>query len=333
MDAGQPSQQMAGVNETLMSPGLPPALSPSISYDERTINLTPYTQSTEPPKLTKFRVVVGDPVKVALECATADGGTRVPFICAAHRFRPGNRHRNVRPTYEAEFCHRSNLRDTLTRKWPGMKSLYPIPATGGIFSNRVAVYLGPREDNYEYLNPIPDLPVVSVPPLRKPRVIGNGSLSRVIGNGSSLYTYEKDKSFMREKLSGALRVCLDHRYDRVVIGDFGLGDGFNNPPQELAEVWRDLLLFDPNLRGQFQYVVFAFPDPTQNTTELHRDMHERRIRAAYEKKMHDVAARDSTSSTMVDWPIRTPAPTDMEIFQSVFHTDKIERVRKQAASS
>ncbi|KAG6061010.1 hypothetical protein E4U17_002913 [Claviceps sp. LM77 group G4] len=323
MDAGQPSQQVAGGAETFMPPGFPPVLSPSVPYDERTFNLTQHTQSTEPPKLTEFGVGAGDPVKVALECATASGGIRFPFICAANSLLPGGRYLDFGPTYEQEFCNRSNLLDTLTRKWPGMNdvSLYPISATGGIFSDRVAVYLGPREDNYEYLDPIPDLPVILVPPVRKPIVKGNGSL----------YQFREDDSTMRSKICGALRICLHNNYDRVVIGDFGLGDGNHNPPQAVAEIWRDLLLFDPNLRGQFQYVVFAFPDPTQNTTELHRDAHEREVGAAHETRWHDTTARIGTSSTMVDLPIRTPAPTDVEIFESVFHIDEIKRVCEEAA--
>ncbi|KAG6022185.1 hypothetical protein E4U19_005195 [Claviceps sp. Clav32 group G5] len=399
-----PDQVVVDTEETFISPSEHPVFSPmeKIRRDRR------WTPGIPPPD---FLVVAGDPVMVALSHAAADseeseaiGGAtvRVPFICDAHHSSPGSRHSDNQPTYEEEFCHRSNLLDTLRTPKPNTQPLYPISDAGGIFSDIVAVYLGPR-DKYDKLNPIHTLPVVSVSPVRRPGVkrdgteysyepdhqrmrdkvwaalriclchkfdrvvIGDfglgetyrnppkgmaelwqclllhdpdlrgqfkhvvfafpdpmqsttqflrderarklqdayerrrlsisaedGTSSTLAGRMADLPTpppaptdmaiFESDKSFMREKLSGALRVCLDHRYDRVVIGDFGLGDGFNNPPQELAEVWRDLLLFDPNLRGQFQYIVFAFPDPTQNTTELHRDMHERRIRAAYEKK-------------------------------------------------
>ncbi|KAG5994679.1 hypothetical protein E4U52_000901 [Claviceps spartinae] len=262
MDAGHPSEQVAGDIENSMLSVFPPVLSRPISYGGRTINVTQHTQGTDPPKRLEFRIVTGDPVKVALDYATDNGGIRVPFICAAHRRAPCRGQQGQRLTYEERFCHRSNLLDTLKRKWPGITDtpLYPIPETGGIFSNRVAVYLGPQEENYTVLKPIPDLPVVSVSPVRKPDVTAKGFYSR-----------GKDKSTMREMISGALRVCLEHEYDRVVIGDFGLGDGFLNPPQDLAEIWRDLLLFDPNLREQFRSVHFVFTDPLQSTTQCHRD--------------------------------------------------------------
>ncbi|KAG6146005.1 hypothetical protein E4U37_000587 [Claviceps purpurea] len=317
MDAGNPSQQVAGGTGNLMPPGLPPVLSRPIYYDGRTINLTRHTQSTVPPE---FRVVHDDPVKVAL--GYAKSGIRVPFICAAHHRGPGLRHQDERPTYEEDFCHRSNLFDTLTRTEPGMHvpRLYPIPATGGIFSDRVAVYLGPREDNYESLDPIPDLPVVSVSPVRNPGVKGNGTK----------YQYQKDESTMREKICGALRICLHNNYDRVVIGDFGLGDGFHNPPQAVAETWRDLLLFDPDLCGQFESVDFAFVDPMQSTTQVLWD--ERR--KFNEERRADCSAKEGTFPYTLGGPLNSRrAPTDMAIFESVFHPDEIKRVREVAASS
>ncbi|KAG6178940.1 hypothetical protein E4U10_008021 [Claviceps purpurea] len=320
MDAGHPSQQVARETEHLMLSVFPPVLSLPISYDGRTINLTQHTQSTEPPKSPEFRVVAGDPVKVALDYGTENGGIRVPFICAANSSAPGCRYRDHCLTYEEEFCRRGNLFDTLTMV---DTPLYPISETGGIFSDRVAVYLGPREDNYKVLDPIPNLPVVSVPPVRKPGVKGNGSS----------YSKGKDKSTMREMICGALRVCLDHEYDRVVIGDFGLGDGFLNPPQELAEIWRDLLLFDPNLRGQFRSVHFVFIDPLQSTTQCHRD----KLQKVGEDQRARQAAREGPASTSTGRRTHPrssqPAPTDMEVFESVFHPDEIKRVREKAASS
>ncbi|KAG6037273.1 hypothetical protein E4U40_006262 [Claviceps sp. LM458 group G5] len=315
MDTGHVPQQAAGETENLLPSDPPPVLSCPISYEGRPNNLSRHTQSTKPPE---FRVVHDDPVTVALSYAKR--GIRVPFICAAHSIHPDVRHQDVRPTYEEEFCHRSNLRDTLTRKWPGMDDvfLYPIPATGGIFSNRVAVYLCPRENNYEYLNPIPDLPVVSVPPVLRPRGKRNGSL----------YLYEEDKFAMEAKIRGALRVCLYHKYDRVVIGDFGLGDGYHNPPQAVAEIWRHLFLFDPDLCGQFKSVDFAFVDPMQSTTQWFQDERQKRNERGRARR----AAEQGTTSTSTKHADSSQlAPTDMAIFESVFDETEIKRVLERAA--
>ncbi|KAG5970696.1 hypothetical protein E4U56_007484 [Claviceps arundinis] len=198
---------------------------------------------TKPPK---FRVVHDDPVSVALSYAKS--GIRVPFICAAHRCAQLTRRISVT---EAIF----GIHHTLTRTRPGTDGprLYPIPAAGGIFSDRVVVYLGTR-DKYEYLDPILDVPVVLVSPVRQPKLIGNGSS----------YPHGPNELIMREKICEALRICLHNNYDRVVIGDFGLGETYHNPPQAVAEIWRDLLLFHPDLCGQFESVDFAFVDQMQS---------------------------------------------------------------------
>ncbi|KAG6146364.1 hypothetical protein E4U37_000423 [Claviceps purpurea] len=320
MDAGNPSQEVAGGTGNLMPRGLPPVLSRPRSYNSRTINLTRHTQSTNPPE---FRVVHGDPVMVALDYA--ERGIRVPFICAANRYGPGRRHHDQRPTYEEDFCDRSNLFDTLTRTQLDMDStpLYPILATSGIFSDRVAVYLGLREDNYKNLDPIPDLPVVSVSPVRNPGVKVKGTK----------YQYQADESTMREKICGALRICLHNNYDRAVIGDFSLGDGFHNPPQTVAEIWRNLLLFDPDLCGQFKSVDFAFVDPMQSTTQVIWDKRKKTNEGNRADIPDNAAKKGASLYTLGESLSSRRAATDMAIFESVFHPDEVKRVREKAAST
>ncbi|UKZ76241.1 hypothetical protein TrVFT333_003939 [Trichoderma virens FT-333] len=101
----------------------------------------------------------------------------------------------------------------------------------------------------------------------------------------------------------------------VVIGDFGLGNGYRNPPKELAEIWRDIFLFDPDLRGQFSYVIFVFEDPAQSTTRL---IHE------------EMRKKDQKSSGMSKpkMPLNPTGngPTDMDIFEGIFDPAEIEHV-------
>ncbi|KAG6234210.1 hypothetical protein E4U26_005947 [Claviceps purpurea] len=316
MDAGNSPQHTAGETENLFPFGPPPILSRPISYEGTRVIARNTVQRTLIGKLPKFRVVHDDPVTVALDYAKS--GFRVPFICAANRFAPGERHddQRDRPTYEEDFCGRSNLVDTLTRTGPGtyVPRLYPIPATGGIFSDRVVVYLGPRGDNYQKLDPIPDLPVVLVHPVRKPPVQGYGTK----------YQHQTDEEVMGEKIREALHICLHHNYDRIVIGDFGLGDGFHHPPQAVAEIWRELLLFNCHFRGRFESVDFAFIDPVQSTTKWFRDERHRRN--------EETRIGDSASTSRAEPPCSQPAPTDMAIFESVFDEKEIERVLQHAAS-
>ncbi|KAG5917578.1 hypothetical protein E4U61_002588 [Claviceps capensis] len=210
--------------------------------------------------------------------ARSEGKVRVPFISATYKFRPAGSHPADPPSHEQDLCKRSNLHEVLTTLQPGepLMSLYPISATGGVFSNRALVHSGPG-DKYEPLEPPRYFPVISVTPLRRPTVTNNGAR----------YSNKRDKDIMREKIRG---------------------------------IWRDLFLFDPVLRGHFACVVFCIrgPDAKHHTRE-------------YKRKQSVKSAMDYTTSkstsTTAEWSNSVPpAPTDMAIFQSVFHRDEIERV-------
>ncbi|KAH0493106.1 hypothetical protein TgHK011_008028 [Trichoderma gracile] len=268
--------------------------------------------STRPPM---FRVEYGDPVMRAIyyaametETSEAAGGPRVriPFICAANDRRPGGDWETGCSGYEEKLCRRSNLSATLSTPWPtmGEASNYPIPSAGGILSDSVVVSRGPHE-RYEPLDRWYDLPVVSVPPTRWPKLTENGTK----------YSFSAERDMIREKIRGALLICLYNSYDRVVIGDFGLGNGYRNPPRELAEIWRDILLFDPHLRGQFSYVIFVFEDPAQSTTRL-----------IQEEMLKKDRKSSGVSKTKLPLGSGGTGPTDMDIFEGVFDTAEIERV-------
>ncbi|KAH6872014.1 hypothetical protein B0T10DRAFT_553227 [Thelonectria olida] len=280
--------------------------------------------STHPPR---FRIEVGDPVMKALSYASSDSQTneaigeprvRIPFICAANERRAGGDWETGCMGYEEKLCRRSNLSATLNTPWPGSPeaSNYPIPLQGGILSDFVIVCRGPH-GRYERLKSWYDLPVVSVPPTRRPK----------LKDGGMKYSFAEEREIMRDKLRGALRICLYNGYDRVVIGDFGLGNGYRNPPQELAELWREVFLFDPDLRGQFAYVVFVFEDSVQSTTrhildEIGKKEHGRKGKS----RGYSSSSRSSFSSSSRS---HGSVPTDRQIFEHVFSTAEIDRVLHQ----
>ncbi|KAJ4211783.1 hypothetical protein NW757_014803 [Fusarium falciforme] len=127
----------------------------------------------------------------------------------------------------------------------------------------------------------------------------------------------------RDKLRGALRICLYNGYDRVVIGDFGLGNGCCNPPQELAELWRDVFLFDPDLRGEFAYVVFVFESPLQSTTRYILDGIAKKDTGSKAKPRPGSSSSSSSSKS------HGSAPTDRYIFEHVFSPAEVDRVLRQ----
>lgn len=293
--------------------------------------------STRPPA---FYFTSEDPVMTAISYANMDsqtseaaggGRVRIPFICSANESRPGGDWETGCAGYEERLCRRSNLSATLSSPWPhtGMRSNYPIPSLGAILSDSVVVCRGPH-DRYEKLERWHDLPVVSVPPVRYPKLKESGLE----------YSFSEEREIMREKMRGALRICLYHNYDRVVICDFGLGSN-RNPPQLMAEMWRDVLLFDPHVRGQFAYVIFAFDDSAQSTRLLIlQEMAKREMKACGSKglpRSHPLAPTTifkndtatttaaATGSSSSSSALENVA-TDMSIFQQVFGTVEIQRV-------
>lgn len=288
------------------------------------------TLSTRPPM---FILERGDPVSRAIHYSIAEtqssqasggGRVRVPFISAANERRPGGDWETGSAGYEEKLCRRSNLSATLSTPWPGtgVSSHYPIPSGGAILSNSVVVYRGPPE-GYERLDSWYDLPVVSAPPTRWPKLKENGTK----------YSFAQERDMMRDRIRGVLRVCLYNDYRRIVVGDFGLGNGYRNPPREVAEIWRDLVLFDPDLRGQFHYVVFVFDDAGQSTSrlildELSRRQNKENSRRSGSSGSGGMRHGETSSLASSAWDA-SGAPSDMSIFEQVFHPAEIARVVSQ----
>jgi hypothetical protein len=172
------------------------------------------------------------------------------------------------------------------------------------------------------MNDWASLPIISVPPTRWPKLDPTGSK----------YSFSDERAMVKDKIRGALRIAAYYSHDQVVIaGDWGLGNGHRNPPRELAELWREVLLYDPELRGRIREAAFVFEDPTQCTAQL--------IVNEMSKKDHKRdhggskgKGKGSTSSA-VALPKGGAAcgayPADCEIYQQVFDNEEIKRVLQQ----
>ncbi|KAK3347473.1 hypothetical protein B0H65DRAFT_149848 [Neurospora tetraspora] len=269
------------------------------------INFQQRPHDIAPPQ---FFVYNGDPVDCALNWAKqiAEPHT-VAFICAANDKRPGGDWETGAVGYEERLCRRSTLSANLATPAPGstVTENYPIPSYGGIYSRDVVVFRGPH-DRYEKLPPEQwqSIPVVSVHPTRWPKLTQNGTK----------FSFQNERDMLKDLLRGALRIAAYNGHTQLVIGDFGLGNGYRNPPQEVAEMWREVLLYDPDLRGRISSVAFVFEDPNQSTSKL--------ILEDLAKK-----ARETLSSAAA-----AACPSDLEVFHRVFHDTEIQRVVSQPDS-
>lgn len=137
---------------------------------------------------------------------------------------------------------------------------------------------------------------------------------------------------MQNKMRAALLTCA-RRYKFIVIGDFGLGNGYRNPPREVAELWREVLLWDPVLRGEFEAVAFVFEDDRQSTTEyIHDDIAKKSKTSSSSKGRSKSNASSSTTSyhSSSSSSSSSSHKSDYRIFQEVFSDSEVARVRRQA---
>jgi hypothetical protein len=188
-------------------------------------------------------------------------------------------------------------------------SNYPIPSEGGIFSEYVVVFRGPH-DAYKKLSQWVDLPVVSIPAARWPK----------LSHGGTKYAFPLEKEMVMNKIRAGLRICAYYDFTSVVIMDFGLGNSNRNPPREIAEMWRDIFLWDPELRGRFEYVAFVFEDQYQSTTKLILDD------IAKKSKVGSSSKKSKSSSSSGSSSSSQSSPSDHDIFRSVFAPEEIQRV-------
>jgi hypothetical protein len=176
----------------------------------------------------------------------------------------------------------------------------------------VVVFRGPH-DSYKKLDQWVDLPVVSIPAARWPK----------LSEGGAKYAFPLEREMVKNKIRAGLRICAFYNYRQLVIGDFALGNGNRNPPQELAELWREVFLWDTDLRGRFDYVAFVFEDPYQSTTKLILDDITKKNKGGSSSSKGKSKSSSSSSSSS---SVSHPAPSDFDIFSAVFDPTEIQNV-------
>lgn len=193
--------------------------------------------------------------------------------------------------------------------------------TGGAI--RAVVFRGPH-DRYEErkLEEWRALPVVSVTPMCRPK----------LKEGGAKYSFDDEREMAKNKLRAALSICAYNDIRNVVIGDFGLGNWYRNPPQEMAELWREVFLWDTNLRGRIENVAFVFEDPSQSTMRLILEDAAKKNRGGGSSSSGGGGGSSSSSkgkgksSSSSSIPA---CPTDMAVFEHVFNPAEIQRVTQQ----
>lgn len=164
--------------------------------------------------------------------------------------------------------------------------------------------------------------MVSVFPTRWPKLKTNGTC----------YSFDAEYNIAKNKLRAALTICVYNDIRTVVIGDFGLGS-YRNPPQAMAEMWREVFLWDPNLRGRIENVAFVFDDKSQSTMKMIMDDMAKKSRSGGSAG----SGSSSSSRNRANYPSHSSSgtggyPTDHDIFAHVFGDAEVTRVMSQPDS-
>lgn len=132
---------------------------------------------------------------------------------------------------------------------------------------------------------------------------------------------------MRDKIRTALRIAVYYKHINLVIGTFGLGPGFRNPTEEVALMWRDALLKDPEFVGHFRDVVFAFEAPEGIPSPASTPS---KISSSKSSSSKSSSSKPSKSSSAAS---KSTIVADLEIFRYIFKPAVIHDAFKSHGSS
>ena len=139
---------------------------------------------------------------------------------------------------EESLFRRSNYFQHLSKR------LYPIDH--GIYSPNVAYFRASEAEEYALLDRPENISMIAAAALRGPRLVKENGQYRL---------NPQDRAIMRDKIRLILDIAERFEHDCVVLSAFGCG-AFKNPPEDIAEIFREVVLGE-EFRGVFKRVVFA----------------------------------------------------------------------------
>ena len=129
---------------------------------------------------------------------------------------------------------------------------------------KYAVVFRGAPEQYEVWSSFKYLPVISVAPVRRPKLDQSGTK----------YSFEQEKALMLDKMRTVLRIAAWYQHKDICIGAFGIGPIFRNPAREVAEMWKSLFIDEEEFNGVFENIVFAIESEEQGSPRGGASVHE-----------------------------------------------------------
>lgn len=203
---------------------------------------------------TEISVVNADCLYTAKELV--DDGY-MPAVVNFASFRvPGGGVRKGSRAQEENICRRTNLFesifrfiDTLAKEYglPLEEKQYPLPVNhGAIYSPSISVFRASEDKNYEFLDEVFPIDVITIAALKDPELDSKGHMN------------DWSKNITKEKIRTMFNLALYWENDSIVLGAFGCG-AFANPPEDVATLFKEVLN-EPEYKDKFEKIVFAVLD-------------------------------------------------------------------------
>lgn len=114
-----------------------------------------------------------------------------------------------------------------------------------------------EKTNHKVYDQYHDIPVISVAPIRGPRLDVSGSE----------YSFPEEKELMESKMKAVLRTAAWAGIPKLCIAAFGIGPIFKNPARVTAMMWKQLLFHDQEFYGAFEDIVFAIDTSSHSASK------------------------------------------------------------------
>ncbi|KAK0627591.1 hypothetical protein B0T14DRAFT_563381 [Immersiella caudata] len=212
------------------------------------------------PHRTTIRVVNLDTLTAAISLIPPlpPAGSPPPLIVNfANRHSPGGGWRNGAVAQEEALCYRSTLAMTLDN------TPYPLARNEALYSPHVLILREEMSKGHTLLSkPYPVVSVATVAAINRPEIT-SFVLDDDAGGKEKKFFFatDRERNFTKDKMRLVLRMAARGRHGRLVLGALGCGV-FENPPEDVAWCWREVLGEAEFVGNWWGEVVFAVMDRT-----------------------------------------------------------------------
>ncbi|KAM7206144.1 DUF2263 domain containing protein [Naviculisporaceae sp. PSN 640] len=250
----------------------------ALDFEKYTLNDLPRLNPNDCPSFptpATIKVINKDTLDTAIDMMTAAKSTssssstsptppaafKPAVVNFANRHEPGGGWRNGAMAQEEALFYRSSLSLSLWKQRVG----YPLGTNDAVYSPHVVIIRNSFADGHQLSNRDDELPVVSVltvAAINRPETESYTtatSTSKGLPPTKRIFKYNRERNLTKDKMRLVLRMAASKGHTSIVLGALGCG-AFENPPEDVAHCWLEVLREDEFSGNWWKDVVFAVFD-------------------------------------------------------------------------